>query len=83
MPGVPIGEVVKIDNSPGAITQTADIRFFADFSTLAVVGVVVSGSQTDPRDSLVPAKPVPTPLPTVTIFVTPDAEPTASPRASN
>ena len=83
VPGVPIGEVTKIDNSPGAITQTADIRFYADFSTLAVVGVVVSGSQTDPRDSLVPAKPLPTPLPTVTIFVTPDAEPTASPRASN
>ena len=83
VPGVPIGEVTKIDNSPGAITQTADIRFYADFSTLTVVGVVVSGSQTDPRDSLVPAKPLPTPLPTVTIFVTPDAEPTASPRASN
>ena len=83
MPGVPIGEVTKIDNSPGAITQTADIRFYADFSALTVVGVVVSGSQTDPRDSLVPTKPLPTPLPTVTIFVTPDAEPTASPRASN
>ena len=83
VPGVPIGEVTKIDNSPGAITQTADIRFYADFSALTVVGVVVSGSQTDPRDSLVPTKPLPTPLPTVTIFVTPDAEPTASPRASN
>ena len=83
VPGVPIGEVTKIDNSPGAITQTADIRFYADFSALTVVGVVVSGSQTDPRDSLVPTKPLPTPLPTVTIFVTPDAEPTAPPRASN
>ena len=83
VPGVPIGEVTKIDNSPGAITQTADIRFYADFSALTVVGVVVSGSQTDPRDSLVPTKPLPTQLPTVTIFVTPDAEPTASPRASN
>ena len=83
VPGVPICEVTKIDNSPGAITQTADIRFYADFSALTVVGVVVSGSQTDPRDSLVPTKPLPTPLPTVTIFVTPDAEPTAPPRASN
>ena len=83
VPGVPIGEVTKIDNSPGAITQTSDIRFYADFSALTVVGVVVSGSQTDPRDSLVPTKPLPTPLPTVTIFVTPDAEPTAPPRASN
>jgi rod shape-determining protein MreC len=81
VPGVPIGEVISVDNSPGAVTQTADIRFYTDFSRLSVVAVVVGGTDADPRDSLVPEKPVPTPLPTVTVFVTPEAEP--SPRASN
>jgi rod shape-determining protein MreC len=77
VPGVPIGEVISVDNSPGAVTQTADVKFYTNFSTLGVVAVVVSGSTADPRDSLVPAKPRPTPLPTVTVYATPGAvEPT-------
>jgi rod shape-determining protein MreC len=73
VPGVPIGEVTSVDNSPGAVTQTADVKFYANFSTLGVVAVVVSGSSADPRDALVPPKPHPTPLPTVTIYATPGA----------
>jgi rod shape-determining protein MreC len=77
VPGVPIGEVISVDNSPGAVTQTADVKFYANFSTLGVVAVVVSGDSADPRDALVPPKPRPTPLPTVTIYATPGAvEPT-------
>jgi rod shape-determining protein MreC len=77
VPGVPIGEVISVDNSPGAVTQTADVKFYANFSTLGVVAVVVSGDAADPRDALVPPKPRPTPLPTVTIYATPGAvEPT-------
>ena len=77
VPGVPIGEVISVDNSPGAVTQTADVKFYTNFSTLGVVAVVVSGSTADPRDSLVPPKPRPTPLPTVTVYATPGAvEPT-------
>jgi rod shape-determining protein MreC len=71
VPGVPIGEVTAVDNSAGAITQTADVKFFTNFSTLGVVSVVVGSPSTDPRDSLVPAKPKATPTPTVTITVTP------------
>lgn len=71
VPGVPIGEVTAVDNSPGAITQTADVKFYTNFSTLGVVAVVVSGATTDPRDALVPPKPHPTPIPTVTIYATP------------
>ena len=83
VPGVPIGEVTSVDNSPGAVTQTADVKFYANFSTLGVVAVVVSGSSADPRDSLVPPKPRPTPLPTVTIYATPGAvEPTPTPTAT-
>ena len=82
VPGVPIGEVISVDNSPGAVTQTADVKFYTNFSTLGVVAVVVSGSSADPRDSLVPPKPRPTPLPTVTIYATPGAvEPTPTPTA--
>jgi len=83
VPGVPIGEVISVDNSPGAVTQTADVKFYTNFSTLGVVAVVVSGSTADPRDSLVPAKPRPTPLPTVTVYATPGAvEPTPTPTAT-
>jgi rod shape-determining protein MreC len=83
VPGVPIGEVITVDNSPGAVTQTADVKFYTNFSTLGVVAVVVSGSSADPRESLVPPKPRPTPLPTVTIYATPGAvEPTPTPTAT-
>jgi len=80
VPGVPIGEVTSVDNSPGAVTQTADVKFYANFATLGVVAVVVSGESADPRDALVPPKPRPTPIPTVTIYATPGApEPSATP----
>ena len=83
VPGVPIGEVISVDNSPGAVTQTADVKFYTNFSTLGVVAVVVSGSSADPRDSLVPPKPRPTPIPTVTIYATSGAvEPTPTPTAT-
>ena len=81
VPGVPIGEVTSVDNSPGSVTQTADVKFYTNFSTLGVVAVVVSGSTADPRDSLVPPKPRPTPLPTVTVYATPgevEPSPTAT-----
>ena len=76
VPGVPIGSVTDVDNSPGAVTQTADVKFYTNFSTLGVVAVVVSSEGTDPRDALVPPKPIPTPIPTVTVFVTPSPSPT-------
>jgi rod shape-determining protein MreC len=76
VPGVPIGEVTAVDNSAGAVTQTADVKFYSNFATLGVVSVVVAAPKTDPRDALVPAKQVPTPIPTVTVTASPS--PTAS-----
>ena len=59
------------------------MKFYTNFSTLGVVAVVVSGSTADPRDSLVPPKLRPTPLPTVTVYATPGAvEPTPTPTAT-
>jgi rod shape-determining protein MreC len=77
VPGVPLGYVSQVDNSAGAIAQTATIRYYTNFSTLGVVAVVVSGPTSDPGDALVPKKPQVTPVPTVTITVTP------SPTANN
>jgi rod shape-determining protein MreC len=77
VPGVPIGEVTAVDNSASAVTQTADVKYYVNFSTLAVVSVVLSSPEIDPRDALVPAKPMPTPLPTVTVTVTPSPTATA------
>ena len=71
VPGVPIGEVTSVDNAAGAITQTADVKLYPNFSTLSVVAVVVGAPKTDPRDALVPKAPAPTPVPTVTIYATP------------
>jgi rod shape-determining protein MreC len=71
VPGVPIGEVTSVDNSAGAVTQTADVKFYTNFSTLGVVSVVVSSPSSDPRDALVPPKPQATPTPTVTVTVAP------------
>jgi len=75
VPGVPIGNVTSVDNSAGAIAQTATVHYYTNFFVLGVVAVVVSGPTTDPGDVLVPQKPQPTPTPTVTIFVTPSPTP--------
>jgi rod shape-determining protein MreC len=77
VPGVPIGEVTSVDNSASAVTQTADVKFYANFSALGVVAIVISPPATDPRDSLVPARPKPTPIPTVTVTATPSASPSS------
>ena len=77
VPGVPIGEVTSVDNSAGAVTQTADVKFYTNFSTLGIVAVVVGAPSADPRDSLVPAKPQPTPIPTVTVTATPSPSPSS------
>ena len=76
VPGVPLGYVTGVDNSAGAVAQTATVRYYTNFSTLGVVAVVLSGSGSNPGDTLVPVKPRVAPVPTVTVFVTPS--PTAT-----
>jgi len=76
VPGVPLGYVSSVDNSAGAVAQTATVRYYTHLSTLGVVAVVVSGSTANPGDALVPVKPRVTPIPTVTVFVTPSPSPT-------
>jgi rod shape-determining protein MreC len=76
VPGIPLGYVTGVDNSAGAVAQTATVRYYTNFSTLGVVAVVLSGSGSNPGDALVPVKPRVTPVPTVTVFVTPSPSPT-------
>ncbi|MEV8535157.1 rod shape-determining protein MreC [Streptomyces sp. NPDC051211] len=77
VPGVPLGEVVRVDPSNGGLTRTVHIRPFVGFTRLDIVGVVVVPPREDPRDAVLPPKPEPPkPIPTVTVTVTP------SPRAS-
>jgi rod shape-determining protein MreC len=78
VPGVPVGRVTSVSNAAGAVTQSATVRYYANFGSLGVVSVVVKAPSADPRDSLVPAAPIPTPVPTVTIFVTPTPTPSTS-----
>lgn len=76
VPGVPVGYVTAIDNSAGAIAQSATVHLYTDFSILGVVAVVVAAPAINPGDALIPAKPQPTPVPTVTIYITPSPTPT-------
>ena len=66
-PGIPIGEVIKVQGTAGQLTRVATIRPFADMSALGVVGVVIRPPRTDPRDSVLPdrqgAATLPTPEP--------------------
>ena len=75
VPGVPLGYVSRVDNSAGAIAQSAVVRYYTNFSILGVVAVVIGGPSSNPGDALVPKKAQVTPIPTVTVTVTPTPSP--------
>jgi rod shape-determining protein MreC len=57
-PGLPIGEVVDVSGTAGALARIATVLPYADISRLSVVGVVVRPPREDPRDSVLPNRPV-------------------------
>ncbi|WNI15491.1 rod shape-determining protein MreC [Actinacidiphila sp. ITFR-21] len=57
--GVPVGRIVGIDPSGGNLTKTVQVQPFVSFTRLDIVGVVVVGPRTDPRDSVLPPRPTP------------------------
>ncbi len=61
VPGVPVGKVVAVEPSAGNLTKTVEVQPFVGFTRLDVVGVVVVGPRTDPRDSVLPPRPTPSP----------------------
>lgn len=89
-PEIPIGRIVSVQSTPGALTRTAVVAPFVDFTALDVVGVVVQQPRTIKRDSLLPPSPTPSPPPprptlppaTPAPSGSPGATPTASPAPS-
>ena len=71
VPGVPVGEVVSVQGTPGSQTRAAVVAPYVDFSSLDLVGVVIEPPRRDPRDAVLPPQPRATPTPTVTVTVTP------------
>lgn len=55
--GVPLGVVTAVGGTPGGSGQVAEVRPYADVSTLDLVGVVLEAPRQDPRDSILPPKP--------------------------
>jgi rod shape-determining protein MreC len=74
VPGVPVGTIVSVNSSAGALTQTAMVRPAVTFTSLGVVGVVVQVPRHNPRTPILPR-----PVPTVTVTVTPPPPGTVSP----
>jgi rod shape-determining protein MreC len=64
VPGVPVGRIVGVDPSGGNLTKTVRVQPFVGFTRLDIVGVVVQGPRTDPRDSVLPPRPTVSPAPT-------------------
>ncbi|WP_435970050.1 rod shape-determining protein MreC [Streptomyces sp. Qhu_M48] len=69
VPGVPVGEVVRVDPAGGGLTRNMYVRPYVGFTKLDIVGVVVQAPGSDPRDMVLPQKPKP--APTVTVTATP------------
>lgn len=76
VPGVPVGEVVRVDPSRGDLTRTVQVRPYVGFTKLDIVGVVVKPPRTNPRDEVLPPKPAKKPTPKITVTVPPSANAT-------
>jgi rod shape-determining protein MreC len=63
VPGVPVGVITQVQASATSLTKLAFVRPYADDSALGVVGVVIVPPRKNPRDSVLPPSPQPSPLP--------------------
>lgn len=82
VPGVPIGTVTTVTGALGSQQRYALVKPFVDFTALDIVGVVIQAPRTDPRDSVLPAKPTPAPTVTVTVTSSPSSSSSSSPSTS-
>jgi rod shape-determining protein MreC len=57
VPGVPVGTVREVTSQPGALTQTALIKPFVDFTGLGVLGVVAAPPRVNPGDAVLSGHP--------------------------
>jgi rod shape-determining protein MreC len=79
VPGVPIGVITRVEATPGALTRTAIVRPFAQFTALDIVGVVVVPPRHNPRDSVLPPSPSPSASPTSSATSSPNTSASGSP----
>jgi rod shape-determining protein MreC len=70
--GVPVGQVTAVTGDPGGAAATATVRPYVTTAALDVVGVVLAGPRTDPRDSVLPSRP------TASTSPSPSASPSGS-----
>ena len=75
VPGVPVGEITKVQRHSGDLTRTVSVRPYVGFSKLDIVGVVVRPPRENPRDKVLEAN-EPKPRPTVTVTKTPNGDST-------
>ncbi len=80
--GVPIGVVTQVQPTQGTLVRVADLQPYVDIRALDLVGVVVQGPRTDPRDSVLPPKPTPSASPSPSASASPSASPSGSPTAT-
>jgi rod shape-determining protein MreC len=80
VPGVPVGVISKVENRGGSLTALALVQPYVNFTSLGVVGIVVTPPSHNPRFSVLPPAPRVKPVPTVTVTVT--ANPSSSPNPS-
>jgi rod shape-determining protein MreC len=54
VPGVPVGVISKVLDTPGQLTRTALVKTYVDETAVDTVGIVVEPVRTDPRDAMLP-----------------------------
>ena len=73
VPGVPVGQVTWVDHTTSTLTQSGDVRSYTNLNNLGVVSVILSAPSAAPSTPLVP-----TPQPTVTVYITAPPAPVAT-----
>jgi len=71
--GFPVGTVTSIRGKAGTATRVAEVEPFVSMGALDLVSVVIAKPRNDPRDSLLPTVPTPTPSASTTDTATSDA----------
>jgi rod shape-determining protein MreC len=61
VPGVPVGVISQLQGRAGGLTARALVRPYANLTTLDVAGIVIAPPRRDPRLSVLPTAPGPSP----------------------
>lgn len=54
VPGVPVGTVTKVLDTPGQLTRTVLVSTYVDETAVDTVGIVTKPVRSDPRDAMLP-----------------------------